>query len=412
MIKATFTGDIMSSLIQNEAIKNIYGIYDYSTVFYHIRDALLSTDFLCGNLETPLGYNNYTNSFSSFNTPLEFARSLHECGFDLLTTANNHAMDRGKEGLMTTIDILDHIGIDHTGTYKSIKESDEIYIKDIDGCKIAVLSFTYGTNSEYHQNLLTDGECYLIDLLKKQALPVSDSPKTIVQKIKDCIKKCMPNYIYKLYLKARIGEDKYVGQLDNVNKCEINNSQNQMYLQRCLNKVSNAKELADIVIVCCHAGGQYNSDIGDYTKYIFDKIAESGADVIVGNHPHCILQSEYDKKNECMKFYSLGNFAFTPGYGFYVDGVCSEFSILLNIYIEPENKKIEKFGFSILHVSTDKDNIARTRMFYDEYKTEINEHTRSEMLKMNSRILNRFLKNRENETTLQPEYQINSYEHD
>lgn len=404
MIRLTFTGDIMSSQTQNEAVFQKYGEYNYSDVFYNLKEYFKHSDFLCGNLETPLGFDDYTTEPASFNTPIDFAKSLKEVGFDMLTTANNHVMDRGKSGLIKTINALDDIGIEHTGTYLTVDENNKIVVKDFNGCKIAYLSFTYGTNSEYHQNILKDDDCYMIDMLRRQALPITEENNT-KQKVKRIIKTLIPNFVYQQYLKVRGVNQNYMGQLDNVEKTEISNKDNDKYLYRCIEKVKKAKDISDIVIVCCHAGGQYNNTIGAYTTYIFEKIAEAGADIIVGNHPHCILPYDYDKLRKCMKFYSLGNFSFTPGGRFYVDNVYSDFSILLNVCVDTENKRISHYTFSVLHVNTTIEGISQTNLFYNEYITERDKNIRSEMISKNYEVIKRFLKKEIN--TMQKEYTIN-----
>ncbi|MCI1931773.1 MAG: CapA family protein, partial [Clostridia bacterium] len=83
-------------------------------------------------------------------------------GVNFVTTANNHCADRGTDSLLRTLDELDKVGIDHTGTYRSQAERDNIFIKDINGIKFAFLSYTYGTNgmpyaNSYNVNILSDG---------------------------------------------------------------------------------------------------------------------------------------------------------------------------------------------------------------------------------------------------------------
>lgn len=94
----------------------------------------------------------------------------------MLSTANNHSIDKGESGIISTLDALDEIGISHTGTYRSVEEQDTILVKEANGVKIAFLSFTYGTNGipvpkgkEYLVNLI-DEELILkqINLAKEQ----------------------------------------------------------------------------------------------------------------------------------------------------------------------------------------------------------------------------------------------------
>ena len=67
-------------------------------------------------------------------------------GIDLLSTSNNHSLDKGYSGIESTISFLDAAGIAHTGTYTSKENQNTILVKNIKGIKIAFISFTYGTN--------------------------------------------------------------------------------------------------------------------------------------------------------------------------------------------------------------------------------------------------------------------------
>ncbi len=102
---------------------------------------------LFGNLETTFagearGYSGYP----TFNSPSSLGTAIKNIGVDVLSTANNHSLDKGYKGIVSTLDALDEIGIEHTGTYRSEDEQNKILVKDINGIKVAFLSFTYGTN--------------------------------------------------------------------------------------------------------------------------------------------------------------------------------------------------------------------------------------------------------------------------
>jgi poly-gamma-glutamate synthesis protein (capsule biosynthesis protein) len=100
-----------------------------------------------------------------------------------------------------------------------------------------------------------------------------------------------------------------------------------------------AKKKADIVIMCLHSGGQFNSEVGPYTQHLFDIITNAGADAIICNHAHKILPVY--KKDSCIIASALGNFSFAPGEGYWIDGVKAEYSSLLSFRIE--DKKIQGF---------------------------------------------------------------------
>lgn len=75
-------------------------------------------------------------------------------------------MDKGESGVISTLDTLDEIGISHTGTYRSEEEQDTILVKDVNGIKIAFLSFTYGTNGI----TIPSGKEYLVNLIDEELI--------------------------------------------------------------------------------------------------------------------------------------------------------------------------------------------------------------------------------------------------
>ena len=147
-VKLTFTGDIMCHSYQyKEAYDSSTGQYDFSHNFADMKKYFDTADFVIGNLETVFaGADVGISDYPCFNSPDSFGTAIKEAGFDLLTTANNHSMDKRMSGAVRTLDVLDGLGIDHVGTYRSAEERDKIYIKEINGMKIAFLSYTYGTN--------------------------------------------------------------------------------------------------------------------------------------------------------------------------------------------------------------------------------------------------------------------------
>ena len=142
------TGDIMChDSMYIDAYDSSAKTYDFKYMFDDIKYYIQTADISVGNLETTFagkerGYSNYP----TFNTPEQLGDALKEIGFDVVSTANNHCIDKGYTGLVSTIEYLDKIGLDHTGTFTSEESSNKILIKDVKGVKIAFLSYTYGTN--------------------------------------------------------------------------------------------------------------------------------------------------------------------------------------------------------------------------------------------------------------------------
>jgi poly-gamma-glutamate synthesis protein (capsule biosynthesis protein) len=151
-ITVAAVGDILMWGKQISFAKNRAG-YSFDSMFRQVSSYLRSADLTIGNLETTLSgrekkyqKKNPRNGFPMFNCPDELAAALKKSGFDVLTTANNHCMDRGEKGLKRTLNILDRHGISHTGTFRSQKEAKRFLIKEKKGIKVGILAYTYGTN--------------------------------------------------------------------------------------------------------------------------------------------------------------------------------------------------------------------------------------------------------------------------
>ncbi|MGI6145504.1 MAG: CapA family protein [Clostridia bacterium] len=167
----TFTiaavGDILmhNTLLRAAYQRELYK-HDFSPFFARIKPHLEAADFVIGNLETTLGVDfNEFGGYPRFNSPAVLAENLKEAGFDLVTTANNHCLDKGIKGLNNTLDYLDKAGLLHVGTARTLEEKEKILITEIQGVKTAVLAYTYGTNGlpipkgkEYAVNLLDEKE--------------------------------------------------------------------------------------------------------------------------------------------------------------------------------------------------------------------------------------------------------------
>lgn len=140
-------GDIMAHTIQFEAAQTKEG-YDFSEQFAYIADKVQSKDFAIANFETVMAGEDrrYSGKNMIFNAPDSLAESVKAAGFDLLTTANNHALDRGYDGISRTLDVMDDLGLLHVGTNRTAEERDQVMIFEVNHIKIALLSYSFSTN--------------------------------------------------------------------------------------------------------------------------------------------------------------------------------------------------------------------------------------------------------------------------
>ncbi|MBN2248696.1 MAG: CapA family protein [Coriobacteriia bacterium] len=139
-------GDLMAHTPQLTSARTADG-YDFEPCFEPVASRIAEADLAIGNLETTLsgperGYTGYP----MFNTPDTFAEALVGAGFDVLTTANNHTLDRGPAGLTRTLDVLDGLGAQHTGTARTAEEAERVLMVDVGEARVAVLAYTYGMN--------------------------------------------------------------------------------------------------------------------------------------------------------------------------------------------------------------------------------------------------------------------------
>ena len=145
-ITLLFVGDLMQHDAQIKAARTPSG-YDYSDCFKHVSSEISKADIAVANLEVTLGGKPY-RGYPSFSAPDEFLYAVKNAGFDVLLTANNHCLDRGKRGLERTVQVLDSLQIPFLGTYRTPEERIKRYplLIEKNGFRLALLAYTYDTN--------------------------------------------------------------------------------------------------------------------------------------------------------------------------------------------------------------------------------------------------------------------------
>ncbi|MFA5523884.1 MAG: CapA family protein [Tissierellales bacterium] len=220
--------------------------YDFNFSFEYVKKYIESADLAIGNFETVTAGEEYKYlGYPTFNSPVSSITALKNSGFDVLSTANNHSLDKGKKGIVNTIDSIMEHELVNVGTYK--EATDEVLVQDVNGIKVAILSYTYGCNGL--EVLLTPEELdYMVNLIDEERIK-SDIEKADIAQV-------------------------------------------------------------DATIVCIHWGNEYQRNPSEYQIELADKMIEWGADIILGSHPHVIQRSEIRDHNGENKFiiYSMGNF--------------------------------------------------------------------------------------------------------
>lgn len=242
-----FAGDLI--MLENQVKRGRNGDeYRFDEMFEYTREYISAADLAIGVFEGPMageaaGYStsNYDDGMPlAINYPDEFALAVKNAGFDLVTTANNHLLDKGADGALRTLDVLDEAGLDHTGSYRSSEEKSRVKIVEQGGMKFAVLAYTYGSNGCTEDELLGEELSYITSITVSPESP------------------------YLQQVRQSIAED-----------------------------FARAKaESPDAVIVLSHMGTQFDDYPDSYQKYWYEYFLECGADVILNDHTHSVQPVE------------------------------------------------------------------------------------------------------------------------
>lgn len=256
-------GDIMSHTPQtNDAYDASTGTYSYLPCFQFAQHWIEEADYAVGNLETTLNGPPYSG-YPAFCAPDALAYDLKTIGIDLVTTANNHAMDKGFGGICRTLDVLDEAGLKHVGTYRTREELDRangVVVADVNGVSIAFLGFTYGTNG----------------------IPVSDNNWY-------CINRFNTDY------------------MTDVSNMDTEKLDRDLAYARSLD--------TDLIAVMIHWGIEYQTTENTYQDEVADYLIKNGADLILGSHSHVpqpmmtrTVTMDDGSTKSAFVCYSLGNF--------------------------------------------------------------------------------------------------------
>ena len=222
--------------------------YNFDPLFKHIKKDIRAADISVINQETILVDKNYSG-YPSFGSPKAVADAVAKAGFNVVTHATNHTLDKGTGAITGTLKYWNrkYPNIKVLGIHKSKSAADKVTVIQKNGIKIAMLNYTYGLNGRR----LPAGKSYMIDLLTPQNR----------NKIKKDIKE--------------------------------------------------AKKKSDFVIVFAHWGTEYRYAPDVSQKNWTNFFLNNGVDLLIGTHPHVLEPYKMLKGNNGKKmlvYYSLGNF--------------------------------------------------------------------------------------------------------
>jgi hypothetical protein len=123
------------------------GVRDYRPLLSGVKQVVTAADLAICHLEVPLaGPQGPFSGWPAFNSPPEVATALADAGYDACSTASNHVLDRGQEGVRSTLDVLDAAGIVHTGSARTQQEAATARVIEVNGARVGHVSFTFGFN--------------------------------------------------------------------------------------------------------------------------------------------------------------------------------------------------------------------------------------------------------------------------
>lgn len=237
------------------------GTYDYTNNFQYIKPYIEKADLALGNFEGTFGGAPY-KGYPAFSAPDELASALKGAGFDVIITANNHMTDRGHEGVLRTLDVLEEQKLVIAGSRRD--SADPRYaLTTVEGITIGVVAYTYETSGSGPEVFINGS--FIPE--RTAALLNSFSYNRLDGDM------------------AKIGET-----------------------------MTAARDAgAELVILYLHWGEEYQQTPNQWQRTIAEKAAaELGADIIFASHPHVLQEMTLiPGKNPEQKvpvFYSMGNF--------------------------------------------------------------------------------------------------------
>lgn len=237
--------------IYNEARKNANNNgYDFKPMLTYIKDIVKDYDLAYYNEEVVLGGSSIgLSSYPAFNSPYEVGLDMIDTGFNMVSLATNHTLDRGIKAIENSLDFWNSTDVYTSGSYKTMEERNNIKIKEKNNITYAMLNYTYGTNG----------------------------------------------------IKRPNGYESYVNIWDMSNK----NSYEE-YKNVVKQDIENIRNKVDVLIVAMHFGEEYNFNTTWYQEDSSNFLSSLGVDIIIGTHSHVLGPIKWI--NNTLVIYSLGNF--------------------------------------------------------------------------------------------------------
>ena len=230
--------------VYNDA-KQSDGSYDFKPQLEYMKPIVSKYDLAYYNQETVLGGKELgVSSYPRFNSPQEVGDAFIDAGFNMVSLATNHTMDKGEAGVLKSVEYWkSHPDIAASGQWSSQEERTASVSKiyEVNNIKYAFISYTIWTNG----------------------------------------------------LETPTGKD-YLNNVYSPEKAKAD--------------IELVRDKVDFVIVAMHWGTEYSFKKDYKQDEIAAYLSDLGVDLIIGAHPHVIQTVEYINDNKTFVIYSLGNF--------------------------------------------------------------------------------------------------------
>lgn len=166
-VSIVMVGDVLLHTPVAKSGETEGGGYDFHPLFENVREEIEAADLALVNQEVIIGGSELgISGYPAFNAPYELGDALADTGFDVILHATNHALDKGKRGILNCLEYwrTSHPEKVVLGIYDREEGSRDIYVYEQDGIRIAILNYTYGTNGI----ALPEGMPFAVDLLEKE----------------------------------------------------------------------------------------------------------------------------------------------------------------------------------------------------------------------------------------------------
>lgn len=224
--------------------------YDFKPMLTYIKEIVKNYDLAYYNQETILGGTSIgLSSYPSFNSPFEVGDAMIDAGFNIVSLATNHTLDRGIKAIENTHNYWKDKDVYATGSYESMEKRNNIEIKEKNNITYAVLNYTYGTNG----------------------------------------------------IKRKTGYESYVNIWDMSNKTSYEN-----YKEQVKEDINSIRDKVDVLMVAMHWGTEYKFDTTWYQEDCAKFLSDLNVDIIIGTHPHVVEPITWI--DDTLVIYSLGNF--------------------------------------------------------------------------------------------------------